>query len=370
MSELIGREAANRPHAFTGERLTAAISGQVEIEHYHRYLLAREFCRGRDVLDVASGEGYGTALLAQVARSAVGIEIDADTVTAARAEFRHPNLRYEQGDARALPLQNASIDVAVSFETLEHLAEQDVFLSELHRVLRPDGLLIISTPDRDIYSPPGATPNPFHVLELTKVEFRALLHRHFTHSVCAGQRALIGSLIIGTNSEEKVLSYERRGEALFERNESLARAPYLVAFASDAPLPPLPNSVYVHRSDLDTDPKVRLEAELAASEALARVAAAEQATLALAPALSRAEARASGAEAQTAELVQRLDGIEASSIWRATRPLRSLGQRFPFLALCLRRCAKLVWWTVTLQLPRRYKEFRTQSSVHRFEASS
>jgi O-antigen biosynthesis protein len=362
MSELIGREAANRPHAFTGERLTAAISGQVEIEHYHRYLLAREFCRGRDVLDVASGEGYGTALLAQVARSAVGIEIDADTVTAARAEFRHPNLRYEQGDARALPLPNASIDVAVSFETLEHLAEQDVFLSELHRVLRPDGLLIISTPDRDIYSPPGATPNPFHVLELTKVEFRALLHRHFTHSVCAGQRALIGSLILGTNSEEKVLSYERHGEALFERSESLARAPYVVAFASDAPLPPLPNSVYVHRSDLDTDPNVRLEAELAASEALARVAVAEQATFA-------ALARATAAEAQTAELVQRLDGIETSSIWRATRPLRSLGQRFPFLALCLRRCTKLVWWTVTLQLPRRYKDrhdnrgLRTQSSV-------
>ena len=72
MGELIRREAAATPLDFSGERLTAATSGQVEIEHYHRYFLAREFCRGKDVLDVAAGEGYGTALLAQVARSAVG----------------------------------------------------------------------------------------------------------------------------------------------------------------------------------------------------------------------------------------------------------------------------------------------------------
>src|ERR1700712_2790399 len=149
MGELIRREAAKVPATFSGERLTASISGQVEIEHYHRYLLAREFCRGRDVIDVAAGEGYGTALLAQVARSAIGIEIDNDAVTAAREEFRRANLSYLQGDARSLPLPDSSFDVAVSFETLEHLAEQDIFLSELRRVLRPGGLLVISTPDAE-----------------------------------------------------------------------------------------------------------------------------------------------------------------------------------------------------------------------------
>jgi protein-L-isoaspartate O-methyltransferase len=90
MGELIRREAAIARQPFSGERLTAAISGQVEIEHYHRYLLAWELCRGRDVLDVASGEGYGAALLAQAARTAIGIEIDATAVTTARAEFRRP----------------------------------------------------------------------------------------------------------------------------------------------------------------------------------------------------------------------------------------------------------------------------------------
>ena len=199
MGELIRYEVAAAPLAFSGERLTGAISGQIEIEHYHRYLLARDFCRGRDVLDVASGEGYGSALLAQVARGVVGIEIDAAVVAAAAAEFSRPNLRFEQGDAQALNLPDASIDVAVSFETLEHLAEQDVFLSELKRVLRPDGLLLISTPDRDAYSPIGSAPNPYHVLELTRGEFEALLARHFAHAAIAAQRAVIGSVIVGTS---------------------------------------------------------------------------------------------------------------------------------------------------------------------------
>ena len=90
MGELIRREVASRPAVFSGERLTSTGFGQVETEHYHRYLLARDYCHGRDVLDVASGEGYGTALLAQVARSAVGIEIDTATVQSAAVEFARP----------------------------------------------------------------------------------------------------------------------------------------------------------------------------------------------------------------------------------------------------------------------------------------
>ncbi len=258
MGELIRRETAATPQAFDGERLTGAISGQVEIEHYHRYLLAREFCRGLDVLDVAAGEGYGTALLAQVARSAVGIEIDAKTVAAARTAFARSNLNYEQGDARALPLPDASIDVAVSFETLEHFAEHDIFLAELRRVLRPDGLLILSTPDRHTYSPVDAAPNPFHVLELTRTELEALLGRHFARSVLAYQRAIIGSVILGDNENAPVRSYEKRSDAVIEGSENLPSAPYLIALASDAALPPLPNSVYVYRGDLDIDAEAEL----------------------------------------------------------------------------------------------------------------
>ncbi len=275
MGELIKRERASRPIAFSGERLTGAASGQVEIEHYHRYLLAREFCRGRDVLDVACGEGYGTALIAQVAASAIGVELDPAVVTAARAEFDRPNLHYQQGDARALAIPDASVDIVVSFETLEHLAEQDQFLGELRRVMRPGGLLIISTPDRDVYSPVGSPPNPYHVLELARSEFESLLARHFHHISFALQRAIIGSVIFGTNEGPPVRSFERRSDALFESSQQLARAPYVIALASDRALPAFPDSIYVHRSDLDTDPQVRFEAERTAAElqALAQAAA-------------------------------------------------------------------------------------------------
>ena len=160
MGDIFRRETAERPEPFTGERLTAAIGGQVQIEHYHRYLFARSLVAGLDVLDVASGEGYGSALLAQVARSVIGIEHSGSTVCAAARSFPRSNLRFLQGDARALPLAD-SCDAVVSFETIEHFDRQEDFLREVRRVLRPDGSFIASTPDRDIYSPAGTPANSF-----------------------------------------------------------------------------------------------------------------------------------------------------------------------------------------------------------------
>ena len=89
MGEIFRRETAEHPEPFTGERLTTAIGGQVQIEHYHRYLFARTFAQSLDVLDVASGEGYGSALLAQVARSVVGVEYSGPTARNAGNNFRN-----------------------------------------------------------------------------------------------------------------------------------------------------------------------------------------------------------------------------------------------------------------------------------------
>ena len=129
----------------------------MEIEHLHRYFLARDLCRGLDVLDVAAGEGYGTALLAQVAHSVVGVDISAEAVAHAAEAYRGPNFRFLEGDARCLPLADASVDAVVSFETIEHLWEHNQFLAEVRRVLRPGGWLIVSSPERDSFtSPSGA----------------------------------------------------------------------------------------------------------------------------------------------------------------------------------------------------------------------
>jgi SAM-dependent methyltransferase len=254
MGEIFRRETAQNPEPFTGERLTTAIGGQVQVEHYHRYLFARAFARGVDVLDVASGEGYGSALLAQVARSVIGVEYSAPTVRSASTNFPRENLHFLQGDARALPLGNDCIDLVVSFETIEHFDRQGEFLREIRRVLRPDGMFIVSTPDRDVYSPLGSAANPYHVQELTQHEFAALLRASFPHVTMVQQRPLIGSVLLAdSGSTAAPLVFDRRGDTHFEACNGLPRAPYIVAIASGRELPPLPTSLYIDRSDLDTD---------------------------------------------------------------------------------------------------------------------
>ncbi len=120
--------------------------------------------------------------------SGSNVEIDEATVTHAIAAYNAPNLRYVQGDALAIPLPDASVDVVVSFETLEHLRDQNRFLLETRRVLRPNGLFIVSTPDRLVYSAPGQAPNPYHLLELSVPEFTVLLERHFSQHRILAQR--------------------------------------------------------------------------------------------------------------------------------------------------------------------------------------
>ncbi|UFN50704.1 methyltransferase domain-containing protein [Roseomonas sp. OT10] len=245
------------PHAlrWTGERLTTETSGQTEIEHLHRYFFARSLCRGLDVLDVASGEGYGAAMLAQVARSVVGVELAEDAVAHARAAYPGPNLRYLAGDARSLPLRDASVDAVVSFETIEHFYEHDAFLAEIRRVLRPGGLLVISSPERDVYSPAGSAPNPYHARELTRAEFGTLLHRHFPHVDLYAQRPMLGSAVMPeappAAGAQPLVTFERRDQRLFEASTGLPRPIYLVALASDAPLRRTGGSLYIETGGVE-----------------------------------------------------------------------------------------------------------------------
>jgi O-antigen biosynthesis protein len=252
MGTIFRRELAVDPEPFTGERLTSNIDGQVQVEHYHRYLFARSLCDGRDVLDVASGEGYGAAQIAQVARSVIGVEYSAATVQRAASNFRRENLSFTQGDARSLPLPDAAFDVVTSFETIEHFDRQDDFVRGVKRVLRPDGVFLVSTPDRDLYSQPNSAPNSFHVRELSRDEFVGLLRQHFRHVQVLLQRSFLGSVL--TAEPPASLSpqiFERRGATHFEACDSLPRAPFIIAVASDAPLPPLHHSLYLDRDDFD-----------------------------------------------------------------------------------------------------------------------
>ncbi len=328
------REAARTPEAFTGERLTSSIDGQVQIEHYHRYLFACGFCQGLDVLDVASGEGYGSAQLAQVARSVIGVEYSADTVQSAVANFPRPNLRFTQGDARALPLGDACVDVVVSFETLEHFGEHDAFLSEVRRVLRQGGIFIVSTPDREIYSPAGQPSNPYHVRELGRGEFDTLIRRYFAHVGMLSQRPLIGSALLGdVSSAETPLVFERRGDR-FEACAGMPRAPYLIAIASDRPVPVPPHSLFIERGDLDTD-RIDLAAAREKAGALAAELAQRSHDLAVATAetrqqtdaADRARADASAAEVRRIAAEARGDAL-ARDLAAVTRSFRTFWRHY------------------------------------------
>jgi SAM-dependent methyltransferase len=160
----------------TGERLIPHLQhGElVHAEHLARYRLAAQLAPSRRTLDAACGEGYGTAILAAAgARAATGVDLDAATIQHARG--RHPQADFLAGDVRELPFRAGSFDLVVSFETIEHIRDAERALDELRRVTAPDGLLLISTPNKHEY----LVENEFHEREFFHAEFLELLEARF-----------------------------------------------------------------------------------------------------------------------------------------------------------------------------------------------
>jgi len=181
---------------FTGERFTPEVRGAIWYEHWHRYCAALGAAAGKRVLDAACGEGYGSGLLAQVAAGVTAVDIDAGAIAHASQRYRdRANLRYLQASCTALPLPSASVDLIVSFETIEHLVEQDAMLDEFRRVLAGDGVLIISSPNKAIYSEQSGQTNHFHVRELSREELSAMLATRFPAQAWYGQRVSSHSLL-------------------------------------------------------------------------------------------------------------------------------------------------------------------------------
>lgn len=256
--------------AWTGERFVSQLRGEIRAEHHHRYLAAATVCAGLDVLDIASGEGFGSALLATVARSVVGVDRDAGAVAFAAGAYATPGLRFERGTCEAIPLADASVDAVVSFETIEHIEAHDRFLGEVRRVLRPGGFLLCSTPDRRVYRS-GDEPNAFHLKELDRAEFEALLGRHFAGHAVVGQRVMAGSWVLPLEGEDSGAGwtlFETEDGASYRRTGGVASAVYLMGVAGDGALPALPLGGAV---DASLRPGV-LEVERRGAEERARAA--------------------------------------------------------------------------------------------------
>ncbi len=181
---------------FTGERFVPGTKGEIWVEHWHRYHFAARWCAGQRVLDVACGEGYGTALLAQTAAHVTGADLAEPAIAHARRAYAAlGNATFAQAPCTQLPVADASIDVAVSFETLEHIEAQDAFMDELARVLAPGGVLVLSCPNKLEYSDKRDYANEFHVKELYREQLAALVGARFPHVAWYGQRPSFFSVI-------------------------------------------------------------------------------------------------------------------------------------------------------------------------------
>ncbi|WP_408586295.1 class I SAM-dependent methyltransferase [Prescottella soli] len=167
-------EASTLP--LTGERTVPGIPEENywfrRHEVVYRDLLPR--CADRAVLEAGSGEGYGANMIADVATKVTGLDYDTSAVEHVRA--RYPRVEMLHGNLAELPLADESVDTVVNFQVIEHLWDQAQFLRECHRVLRPGGELLVSTPNRITFSPGRDTPlNPFHTRELNAAELTELL---------------------------------------------------------------------------------------------------------------------------------------------------------------------------------------------------
>ena len=181
---------------FTGERFIPGTRGEIWIEHWHRYHFASAWTAGKRVLDVACGEGYGSALLARTAAEVTGVDVSPAAIAHARGAYaERSNLRFVEASCTKLPLADASVDVAVTFETIEHIEGQEAFVDELARVLVPGGLLVLSCPNKLEYTDRRGFRNEYHVKELYRDELEALVKRRFAHLAWYGQKPTFYSVI-------------------------------------------------------------------------------------------------------------------------------------------------------------------------------
>jgi len=170
------------PLILTGERTLPGI--REENYWFQRHLVAYQYLlplvEGKRVLDLGSGEGYGTDLLASRAGEALGVDLAPETVYHARNTYKRSNLRFLYGDIYELELEDDAFDLICSLQVIEHLHEPERFLREARRVLKPGGLCVISTPNRLLISPGRDTPlNPFHIIEYDSQQFLDFLHTLF-----------------------------------------------------------------------------------------------------------------------------------------------------------------------------------------------
>jgi ubiquinone/menaquinone biosynthesis C-methylase UbiE len=169
-------------------------------EHIARYIAAQETVRGSTVLDIASGSGYGTAILAKYAKHVTGVDVSQESVDYSKEHYSGKNIDYIKSDGTDIPVKDKSLDVITSFETIEHIDDYKHFMSECKRVLKKDGIFLLSTPNDQEF----AEGNHFHIHEFEHDELIKLVKKYFNNVELYYQATWTCNLI----GEEEMMSNE------------------------------------------------------------------------------------------------------------------------------------------------------------------
>lgn len=235
---------------WTGERLEPFVVGETTVEHLHRYSAVFAMIGGKVILDIACGEGYGSNLMAAYAKNVIGVDISAETIAEATRRYPRPNLTFVVGRADAIPLSDNSVDAIISFETLEHHTKHQEMFREILRVLKHEGFLVMSTPDKAALDAQVEHANPHHVKELHTDEFRSLVENHFLNVKYYRQKIVAGSLIVPESGSSEFRSFTGSFESVRE-HAGLFDAVFNICIASNSGTLTIPSSIFDGRAILE-----------------------------------------------------------------------------------------------------------------------
>jgi len=224
---------------FTGERVVEGNTPQrIWLDHTARYEFATNYVKDKKVLDIACGTGFGSKILQEKgAKCVFGVDFSKEAVGFASKKYVGNGLKFMIGDIIEIAFPDNVFDVIVSFETIEHVKQNEKALSELRRALKPSGLLIISSPNRKLTSPgksiSDSPDNVFHVVEYSCGEFVQVLLKYFDVRGLYGQRAINKMLLIPFF--EKILRrYLSKlygpevGNSLIEKHRAMCEYRYII----------------------------------------------------------------------------------------------------------------------------------------------
>jgi len=215
----------------TGERLIAKGNTKTLTygEHLNRYISVCDIVSNKTVLDVASGSGYGTFLLSKYAKKIYGIDNSSDAIKYSKNNYKNKNLEYELGDAEKMPYKDGSFDVVISFETIEHLKNPEEYLKEVKRVLKKDGIFVVSTPNDDEFT----EGNEFHIHEYKLDELINLISKYFSNTKNYFQGTYFASGIYNETNFNRGFSVQNSSTSL-TFGQDILKAIYFVIIASNS----------------------------------------------------------------------------------------------------------------------------------------